>query len=994
MRLALIVSSTYRKSSQLSGLPSAAVDAELMEERFSEPDARAAVEQLAAGPKLESRLEQVLARHCQDREQSAVVFYFSGHVMLRDDGEPALLLDSRRGGSLDLARVRELLAGAAEDALMVLDIVHAPDDEDPMASATYVAAVRDALEPKQSGIGVLVGARPSDRATPSGPSLFTRLFLLALEQLAPGRAQSGAIRTGAVYEAMRAEEERFMEIPAAGYFRGAGDFALLEMPSIVIAADEESVDVSAPAAPRVPTFDRRSSRPPPPAAGKPPASSTPRPAAGTPPPSAHPRPAAGTPPPSSRPASTPVSTLRTGEAPKKSTPPPKPAPTSKPPPKPAPASKPSRPPPKPQSTDELVDEGDAAAADGRHEEAIAAWKRALLGLGSRRSARHAELYVRIGRAKRALGSAGEAVHNFDKALGIDPLEPEAFSAAEELLREQRDWSRLDRVHRRRAEALRSDEERSEVFKALAAMWLRDAKEPRNALKPLEKWLELQPGEVAALEQLVEAELALGRHAAAVAARRRLADALDGDSSRRAGVLVEAARSAAEHLPNKQQAVDLCAEALEADPSRLEALEIAAPLFAKKRRWLDLAQLYESVLERTRDAKVAWDLAKKLGILQRDELDDLEAAKSAFLRALEHQPGDVELRYWTAELFEAEGDLAGAADQFRAAARYRSDDPDVLRRALWLFEKTGEADSAWSAASVLDLLGEADINESLVADAHRPEGLLAVQGAVGDDDWALFYPERERELPAVLGAVSDAAVEVALARLEKNRRLPKLDPAARQDPESTTTLSRSLVWTSRLLGIAPPALYLASDPPRELVAAPAAEPTTLASRALGSGLGLPELAFIWGRHLALYRPEHYLLAFYPSLRDIAALLVAALPLGGHETDEPLEGTTAELSAELDAALDAGARERLEEAVGHFNAQNPRRRIAAWMRSVQLSGGRAGLLACGDLHLAARLLERFPPAGGLETADELSDLRAFSISREYAKLRQRLGVAVPS
>ncbi len=237
MRLALIVSSTYKKSSQLPGLPSAAVDAELMEERFSEPDTRAAAERLVAGPKLEAELERTLARHCREREQSAVVFYFSGHVMLRDDGELALLLDSRRGGSLDLARVRELLHGAAEDALVVLDIVHAPDEEDPMASATTVAAVRDAVAPKKSGIGVLVGARPSDSPTPSGPSLFTRLFLLALEHLTPTRARSGAVRAGAVYEEMRAEEERFMEIPAAGYFRGAGDFALLEMPSIVIKAE-------------------------------------------------------------------------------------------------------------------------------------------------------------------------------------------------------------------------------------------------------------------------------------------------------------------------------------------------------------------------------------------------------------------------------------------------------------------------------------------------------------------------------------------------------------------------------------------------------------------------------------------------------------------------------------------------------------------------------------------------------------------------------------
>ncbi len=586
------------------------------------------------------------------------------------------------------------------------------------------------------------------------------------------------------------------------------------------------------------------------------------------------------------------------------------------------------------------------------------------------------------------------MHNFDKALGIDPLDREALSAAEELLREQQDWTRLDRLHRRRLEALRSDQERAHVLRTLAGIWLRDAKQPKQAIKPLEEWLRLRPGEIDALEQLIEAQLALGRHAAAVAARRQLADALEGDSERRAQVLVEAAREAAEHLPDKQQALDLCEQALEADPSALAALEIAAPLMAKKRRWSDLATLYGSVLERTRDANVAWDLAKKLGMLYRDELDDIEGAKSAFLRALDENPGDVQLRYWVAELFEAEGDLAHAADQFREAARYRHQDVDVFRRALWLFEKTEQADSAWSAASVLDLLGEADINESLVADAHRPEGLIAAQGTIDEEGWraGLFYPQRERELPAVLEAASAAAIEVAIAQLDRQKRLPKLDPSARQDPDSTATLMRSLAWTSRLLGIAVPALYLAQEPPRELVAVPAAGPTALVSRALGSGLSLSELAFIWGRHLPMYRPEHYLLVYYPTLRDVAALLVAALALGGHPTRESLTGKAQELSSALDAALDDEARKRLEKAVKEFDARNMRRRIAAWIRSVQLACGRAGLFACGDLHLAAKLLERFPPAGGLESADELGDLRAYSISRAYAELRERIGVAV--
>ena len=67
----------------------------------------------------------------------------------------------------------------------------------------------------------------------------------------------------------------------------------------------------------------------------------------------------------------------------------------------------------------------------------------------------------------------------------------------------------------------------------------------------------------------------------------------------------------------------------------------------------MAQLYESLLARIADDHVTWDLAKKLGILARDELHDTGGAKTAFSRASHANPEDVELYFWLAELRDAE-----------------------------------------------------------------------------------------------------------------------------------------------------------------------------------------------------------------------------------------------------------------------------------------------------------------------------------------------------
>jgi tetratricopeptide (TPR) repeat protein len=893
MRLAIVVSAAYKKSSQLPKLAPALIDAQVLGERLAEHDAGYVVETVAADAKLASRLERRLESARRANGKLSLVLYVSGYVMTDEDGHASLLLDARRGGSLPLERVRTWIERASSDALVVIDAAHAPANEDVTASAEIVAAMRDAFAPKRSGISALLGARPWDRTPPRGPSLLTRLLLLALER--DGRA----LTASEAYAAMRADTERFHEIPAMGFFGGQHDVQLLR--ARIASLPETREDKSEPE---------------------------------------HDAPAAAS--------------DRRREA---------------------------------SREDERA----------RHERAISESKRALLEFGSRRTPERAELYVKIARAKRALGSSAEAILNFDKALSIDPLHPGVLEQAAELLRAERDFAHLDRLYRRRLEALGSDEERARAWRELALLWQNEAGDPKQAAAALEHWLGVAPGSVEALERLVNVEAGLGRHAAALGARRRLAAALADQPEKRAGVLSEAARDAERHLPNKNEAVELARAALAVDPGALEALEVAANVLGKRRRFGELAELYESVLERTRDAALGWDLSKRLGLMRRDELGDARGARDAFRRALEHNSADPELHLWLADLEQSDGEFARATEHVRAAAALEPGRSETFRRALGLFQKTGQADSAWNAACVLELVGAADINESLLADAHRLEGLPAAETHLSDEDWhaGLVYPERDAELGAVLAAVSRAAIAVAIERLRGKGRLARLDQALRQDAErSTATLTRSLVWTARLLGVPRPALYITPDAPDRLAPAPSEAPSVVANKSLSQGFALPELAFLWGRTLTYFRPEHYLLSFYPSLRDLGAVLLSALSFGGDVAAEvgSMEGEAQQLVARLSEVLEPDERDALKRACRAFDVKNTRRRIVAWARSVHLSAGRAGLIACGDVRLAAELTRRFVLPGDLDAHAAVADLCAYAVSRSYADVRERLGVCV--
>jgi hypothetical protein len=346
---------------------------------------------------------------------------------------------------------------------------------------------------------------------------------------------------------------------------------------------------------------------------------------------------------------------------------------------------------------------------------------------------------------------------------------------------------------------------------------------------------------------------------------------------------------------------------------------------------------------------------------------------------------------------ADGRHFDAVTHARAALRFAPRDAQTYRALNMLFEKLGRPDACWNVACVLDACGMADVNESLLAGMHRPEGLLAAKGVLAEEDWKrrLLYSDRDPTLDGLFLALGGAAVEVGAETARRKRRLPVLDPASEQDPaKSTTTLARTLVWSSRLLGVPTPALYVVDGAPGELTPAPTVAPAVLASKSLGSGLELPELAFLWARRLVLFRPEHRIAAFLPNTAELEDFVRAAqvLGAGSDRSFKRLENDTKLFARGLKRHLRVVDRAAFEDAAKRISREAIASLVAGYRRSIELAAGRAALLATGDLALALRMTDRFPQYGPASLDEQKADLLTFAVSDEYATLRERLGVAV--
>ena len=69
------------------------------------------------------------------------------------------------------------------------------------------------------------------------------------------------------------------------------------------------------------------------------------------------------------------------------------------------------------------------------------------------------------------------------------------------------------------------------------------------------------------------------------------------------------------------------------------------------------------------------------------------------------------------------------------------------------------------------------------------------------------------------------------------------------------------------------------------------------------------------------------------------------------------------------------------------------MARWSQLADVSSARVGLLLAGRVEAAKRGMLGDPQVpGDLSPRDKLAELLAFSVSEEYADLRQAIGVAV--
>lgn len=643
---------------------------------------------------------------------------------------------------------------------------------------------------------------------------------------------------------------------------------------------------------------------------------------------------------------------------------------------------------------------DAAFALQDWPTALTNYQKVLTSLGEDEVEARTDVYYRLGQIKKAQGQDRQAINNFEKALALDGEHRPSLEALVDAYDRAGDPKQVTEYKRQILDSIFDGEERFAMLMDIGDIWANQVKDPLKALEAYEEARDLKPQHHILLHKMLQ-------NYQSAEEWQKMVDILDSIKELetrpqvKAKLLNTQAQIYRDKLEDLDKAVELFNDALDCDPEFLEAFERINKVLTQQRNWKQLERSYRKMLHRLAgksNTKLEHELWHQLGLIYRDRTAQSTEAIEAFRMSAGLVAEAPVQRQILAELYETTEQWDEAIKEQRRILKMDPINVDPYF-ALYRLQLHKQAyDEAWNLAAALTFMGKADQEMQRFFQDYRPTGMLQVAGRLGPEHWikALVHEDQNPHISKIFEMIAPAALQAKVALLKAQRKYSEIDERFRQDPAtSTITFAKTFGWAAHILGISPPTLYVRNDAPGYIIAMPTAVPSSVAGQTVLSGFQPQELTFICGKHLSSYRPEHYLSVLFPSRDELTIMLFAGVLLAAPQQPMPrdMEPQIRQAAQQLGNFLPPQNLEGLRAVVKQFLAEGAKANVKRWNQAVELTACRAGLLLCGDLEIAKKIIAQEPQSpGGLSPQDKLKDLLAFSVSVEYSALRKVLGIAI--
>lgn len=606
-----------------------------------------------------------------------------------------------------------------------------------------------------------------------------------------------------------------------------------------------------------------------------------------------------------------------------------------------------------------------------------------------------DVFYKLGVVKREQGDRRKALNMFDKALEEDPHHRPTLEAMVGVYEKAKDWEQTIHYKKQVLEVV-DIEERFGMLQEVGDLWNEKAKNSEKAIEAYAEASELEPDNHRLLHKLLMLYQKTRQWDEAIGIIQRISD-LDERPSAKSKYAYTVAVILRDEIKDADRAIDKFNEALDLDDTQLKAFEAINKVITQRKDWKQLERAFRKMLHRVTgkgNLQLEYSLWHNLGVIYRDRLKQYDNAVAAFATVIERIDPDSEKDHQIlAELHTLIGgdNITLAIEQHQWLIRKDPYRVDSYQKLYKLYFDARAYDKAWCLAATLNFLKKADQEQQQFYADNRPNGPIRPQNRLNNERWLkdLAHPGQDLLASKIFEQLWGGVLSVR-HQTDKAAGLSKkheVNPA-----DSTVTFARTFGFVANVLGLPCPRLFLRTDVPGGLTAMPSWPLASLSGSTLLSGYQPNDLMFVVGRHLADYRPEHYIRTMLRSNTELKTVLMAGLRLSGviSSADPAAEAAAKQLGpkvqpAQLDALRRLGKR---------FVEAGARTDIKVWLQSVELTACRAGFLVCNDLETAARMVTQLPAAAvDVPPKEKVKELVLFSVSEEYFTLREHLGIRIP-
>ncbi len=391
----------------------------------------------------------------------------------------------------------------------------------------------------------------------------------------------------------------------------------------------------------------------------------------------------------------------------------------------------------------------------------------------------------LGRIHAGEGRQDEAIATFERALAADPDSGEAIAALEGLYRDAQRWRDLARILGERARRTSDPVEARRVQQSRAEMVIERLQDAGATIAILEGQVAADPGSRAALRLLVKIYEGEKRTGDVLRTLERLIPLSVTDDERRP-LLTSIGEGYRTRPDGNEKALDAFARAFAMGERKSEALEFLARIYEERGQ----GRLHAEVLDRW--AEVAGDGRQRAEILVRaakafEGMGDAAAGEERYARALQQDAENDAARVALSTFSRAKGDFLRAAT---LAAQSAGGTHNPAEKARLLFEAgTMHEDGLHDEIRASELYQAA-----LVADPGHTDAALRLAATLErKQDWAALEP-----LLDSIARTTKATAELHARIAACARRLGKNDQAIRSF-EAARALAPD--WLPALRGLA-------------------------------------------------------------------------------------------------------------------------------------------------------------------------------------------------